>query len=172
MLAEAAQIVPHLPGPGEALHAIMTGRFDLTALLMVILDKSAVPCERLRMATLAYSKRNVYEIAGLLDSGRVKAATLLCSSFFQRQSREEFLFGRRELAQARGCRLAAARNHCEVVCLHFADGRKLVTEGSANLRTNSNREQIALFHHDDLHDWHAAWIDAEVAKHACQEEEG
>src|SRR4051795_13592492 len=78
MLAEAAQIVPPLPGPGESLHAIMTGRYDLTALLMVILDRFAVPCERLRMATLAYSKRNVYEIAGLLDSGKVKAATLLC----------------------------------------------------------------------------------------------
>ncbi len=166
MLAEAAEIVPHLPAPGESLHAIMTGRYDLTALLMVVLDRFAVRCDRLRVAMLAFSKRNVYELAGLIDAGKVVALTLLCSSFFRRQNPEEYQFGHGELVQARACRLAATRNHCKVMCLHFADGRKLTFEGSANLRTNSNREQIALFHHDGLHDWHAAWIDAEVANHA------
>jgi hypothetical protein len=35
----------------------------------------------------------------------------------------------------------------------------LVFEGSANLRTNGNIEQFALFHDAGLHDGHAAWID-------------
>jgi hypothetical protein len=38
-------------------------------------------------------------------------------------------------------------------------------EGSANLRTNANWEQLAVILDDGLHDWHAAWIDALVTKH-------
>jgi hypothetical protein len=46
-----------------------------------------------------------------------------------------------------------------VTCLEFTDGLKLVFEGSANLRTNNNREQFCLVNSAELHDWHAAWID-------------
>jgi hypothetical protein len=46
----------------------------------------------------------------------------------------------------------------------MASGDKLTLEGSANLRTNSNREQFCLIHDPGLHDWHAAWIDSEVAR--------
>ena len=45
------------------------------------------------------------------------------------------------------------------MALHFTDGAKMVFEGSANLRTNGNIEQFALFNDAGLHDWHAAWID-------------
>jgi hypothetical protein len=38
----------------------------------------------------------------------------------------------------------------------------MVLEGSANLRTNSNREQFCLLNHPGLHDWHATWIDETV----------
>ena len=35
----------------------------------------------------------------------------------------------------------------------------MVFEGSANLRTNGNREQLAVIRDRALHDWHATWID-------------
>jgi hypothetical protein len=44
-------------------------------------------------------------------------------------------------------------------------GAKLSLEGSANLRSNGNREQFALVNDASLHDWHAAWIDDLVARH-------
>jgi hypothetical protein len=42
-------------------------------------------------------------------------------------------------------------------------------EGSANLRSNGNQEQLALFTDPELHDFHAAWIDALLAKHETEE---
>jgi hypothetical protein len=39
-----------------------------------------------------------------------------------------------------------------------------VLEGSANLRTNGNREQLLLCHDRALHAWHAQWIDALVSR--------
>jgi hypothetical protein len=41
----------------------------------------------------------------------------------------------------------------------------LTAEGSANLRSNGNREQLLLADGAGLHDWHAGWIDALVSAH-------
>jgi hypothetical protein len=51
-----------------------------------------------------------------------------------------------------------------VVCYDYEDGSALVLEGSANLRTNGNREQLALVRDRALHDWHAQWIEALVSR--------
>jgi hypothetical protein len=70
-----------------------------------------------------------------------------------------------ELAEHRGQTVAPARCHTKVSCLAFADGLRLVFEGSANLRTNKNVEQMTAVNDPGLHDWHAAWIDQKVREH-------
>jgi hypothetical protein len=52
-----------------------------------------------------------------------------------------------------------------VSCLAFADGLRLVFEGSANLRTNKNVVQMTVVNDAGLHDWHSAWIDQKVRDH-------
>jgi hypothetical protein len=52
-----------------------------------------------------------------------------------------------------------------VVTLAFADGLRLVFEGSANLRTNRNTENLCVVNDPGLHDGHAAWIDHKVREH-------
>ena len=46
----------------------------------------------------------------------------------------------------------------------FASGDKIVCEGSGNLRENGNKENLLIAHDAGLHDFHAAYIDAEVTK--------
>ena len=46
-----------------------------------------------------------------------------------------------------------------MVCFDLGPGDGLVFEGSANLRTNRNREQLTAIRDRPTHDWHAAWID-------------
>lgn len=158
MLRESADILAHLPGPGESLHALMTGLYDFLTLVGHVITHHPAPCAELRIATLAFNSRNTHEIAQLFDSGAVQSVSLLCSDFFAKHSKAEFAEAVREF-QARGMPIAAPRSHAKVTCLHFTDGAKLVFEGSANLRTNGNIEQFALFNDPELHDWHAAWID-------------
>ena len=67
-------------------------------------------------------------------------------------------------------RLAAARSHCKVVCFDLGPCDGLVFEGSANLRTNGNREQLTATRDRALHDWHAAWIDELVSAHGQDEQ--
>jgi hypothetical protein len=47
-------------------------------------------------------------------------------------------------------------------CFDFADGSVLVAEGSSNLRSNRNVENLMLCADRGLHDHHAAFIDSMV----------
>jgi hypothetical protein len=161
-LHEAAEVLAVLPGPGEALHALMTGRYDLTDLLAVLLERFGPAA--LKVATLSFNQRNTVDLLAWLDAAKVTALDLLCSSFFRDHNGELFRAFRQDLHQ-RGGRLAAARNHAKVVCLAFQSGERFALEGSANLRTNSNQEQFALVHDAALYDWHAAWITDKVSQH-------
>ncbi len=164
-LREAKEVLAVMPGPGASLHAIMTGRYDLADLIDAAMGKLGT-IDHLRIATLSFNGRNVDCMASWLESRRVVRLTMLCSRFFYEHN--PGLFDRlRDVLQKHGQdnRIAASRNHCKVVCLHCVDGQRLAMEGSANLRTNSNREQFTMIHDATLHDWHAAWITEQVLKH-------
>ena len=162
-LREAADVLAVLPGPGETLHAVMTGRYDLMQLLAALIGQLG-RCEIARYATLSYNRKNLAEIIRLFDSGAVGKMTLLCSAFFRDHNKDLWTETLAEFRN-RGQRAAASRSHCKVATLACADGRKFVLEGSANLRTNSNKEQFCLTHDAAVSDWYGAWIDAEVSKH-------
>src|SRR5262245_6040613 len=69
-IAEAAETLAHLPGPGESLHAVMTARLDMTDVLNALLDKLG-RCETARVATLGYNRRNFKTMLTWLDAGKV-----------------------------------------------------------------------------------------------------
>jgi hypothetical protein len=167
-LQAAADVIPHLPRPGESVHCLMTGLFDFMLVLTVLIQSRPAKCETLRLTTLAFSRRNVQELCRLIDSRFVERLTLLASDFMARSNAAVYQGALEELAQARGQTVASARCHAKVACLAFADGSRLVFEGSANLRTNKNVEQLTCIHDAGLHDWHAHWIDAEVLRDGLQ----
>jgi hypothetical protein len=154
--------------PGEGLHTLLTGYFDFALVLTCVLRSRSVPCEALRVATLSFSKRNVQEMARWLDEGLVRSLTVLCSDFMREGNAATYFGAVKELSEQRGQAVAAARCHAKVACLHFGDGLWLVFEGSMNLSTNRNTEQMCVVNDPGLHDWHAAWIDEKVNEHAVE----
>lgn len=164
-IKRAAEVLTVLPEEGESLHGILLGYFDLCSLLLAMLDKVGSPCSRLRIATLSFSKRNVAELAVLLDAGTVRRLDLLTSDFQREHDSEILEFALQELRVKRGQRLAAARSHCKIVSLALDDGRRYVIEGSANLRTSRNAEQFSMSRDDGLHDFYASWFDGMVSAH-------
>jgi hypothetical protein len=179
MAKEAAELLPHLPmKKGTATHCLLTGRADLMVVLAEALahycglaQQAGSACRHLRIATLSFNDRNTSEMAALLQAGRVEKLTLLCSLFFRQHNAAEYAEAKRQAAQFPDrWSIAAARNHAKVVCMDLG-GRKIVAEGSANLRSNGNSEQLSVIVDDQLHDWHAQWIDDMVSKHAREETE-
>jgi hypothetical protein len=99
------------------------------------------------------------------------ALTLLVSVFFREHNKPLHEHAVEELREFPSVKVGAARSHCKVTLFDLGDGDALVFEGSANLRTNKNREQLAAFRDRELHDWHAAWIDELVSADDGKKEE-
>lgn len=156
----AAELLPDLPRPGEAVHCLMLGTFDLCQVITAV-ARPLPYLRHLRIATLCYSKRNVAELCSLLEARHPDSLTLtlLVSEFFREHNKELHERAAEQLSAFPYVRVAVARSHCKVVCFDLGEGDGLVFEGSANLRTNKNREQLAAVRDRPLHDWHAAWID-------------
>lgn len=157
----AAELLPELPAPGEAIHCLMLGTFDLCQVIAATL-KLAPNCRHLRIATLCFSKRNAAELLGFLETYPALLMTLLVSTFFQGHNKElseRFVEMLKEYPQAR---MVAARTHAKVVTFDLGEEDGLVFEGSANLRTNGNREQLTAIRDAELCHWHSAWIDSLV----------
>ena len=163
-IAEAKAVLAHLPRPGESLHAVVTARLDLTDVIGALLERLG-HCERMMVATLGYNARNLRTMLAWLDSGAVGSLLLVASIFFRAHQGALWEETLEELRQ-RKQRAACCHSHAKVVAMAFTSGERLSIEGSANLCGNgSGREQFALINDPGLHDWHAAWIAALVAKH-------
>jgi hypothetical protein len=167
-IAEARAVLEHLPSLGESLHAVCTARMDLTDVIGALFSQLG-RCDRMRIATLGYHRRNLGTMLAWLDTGAVGVLSLVASIFFRSHNGDLWDETRAEL-QRRKQRAACCHSHAKVVTLAFATGQRLSIEGSANLCGNgSGREQFALIHDGGLHDFHAAWIDALVTKHEGNE---
>ncbi len=167
-LAEAKQVLDHLPGPGESLHAVITARLDLTDVINALLDKLG-RCDCMAVATLGFNRKNLRMMLGWLDSGAVASLTLNASFFFR--SHQGALWSE-TLAEfrKRGQRAAVAASHAKVAALSFADGTRLAIEGSSNLcASGSSREQIAVINDPELTAWHSQWISDLVTRHEGDE---
>ena len=140
----------------------MLGTFDLCQVIIATVNR--VPsCRHLRIATLCFSKRNAAELLGLLESRPALRLTLLVSAFFRSHNKELFEGFAADLQDlADRASIAAARSHAKVVAFDLGDGDGLVFEGSANLRTNGNREQLTAIRDAELCKWHSEWIDSLV----------
>ena len=165
----AAELLPELPRPGEAVHALMLGTFDLCQVIGAT-AKLLPDLRHLRIATLCYSKRNAAELSALLEARPGLALTLLVSVFFVANNKAGHEQTVAELTAFPNVKVAAARSHCKVVCFDFGERDGLTFEGSANLRGNKNREQLAVIRDRPLHDFHATWIDDLVSKRHAEEE--
>lgn len=159
-VANAAKQIDHLPAPGWSLHCIMGGNYHGFDIIPAIQTLAACTITEITIATLSFSKRNLSNLALMIDQGKVGTVNLLTSDYFAKADALIYGAAKRELIEKRnGHRLAFTRNHAKVMCIATADNRRFVVESSANLRSCVNFEQFALFHDRALFDWHKDWID-------------
>ena len=78
MLAAADEVLSVLPGPGESVHCLMTGFYDLMHVIVRLIDRLG-PCPSLKIATLSYNARNLAELSHLVETGGAVTVSLLCS---------------------------------------------------------------------------------------------
>jgi hypothetical protein len=154
---DAMKILHDLPGPGESLHGVLSGRFALFDLIPALINVTDQPIDDLTLATLSFSKYNAADLLNLIDAGKVKNVGLLISYFFKAQNRplyDALVPQLREL----GFPVLSMRVHAKLILARMADGTKYVIESSANLRSCDNVEIFVMTRDDALYDFHHQWI--------------
>ena len=143
-----------IPDAGEAFHCINRGMYALWDLVPAI-AQLATPAkiEQLHIATLGFSKQNADALFAMLDAGKIGAATLLCSHYFSATSKEIYDHAAAGMAHRRQ-RFLSMRTHAKLLVIAISDGRRLVVEASANLRSCKNIEQFSIFNDSGLYRFH------------------
>lgn len=150
-------VLDHLPGPGDRTHCILRGDFVLCDIIPAIIDARGT-CSRLHVATLGLSAANAGQLANLRTRGLIGEITIVCSHYFAQVAKATTY--REVTTRLEGlARFIITRCHAKVICLPTATGDHFVIEGSANLRSSDNTEQMVIFNDPDLLAWHVAWME-------------
>lgn len=143
---------------GDRLHAITSGDFIYSDLLLRLIARHGKP-ESATITTLSMSVKNVEAIAAMLKHDPFPLHLVL-SHYFKNTNGEIFR-AIEELLIAPGFpgfRITIGRSHAKVALFEYQE-KCFVIEGSANLRSSSNIEQIFAVQDREVFDFHRAWIE-------------
>jgi hypothetical protein len=157
-LQTAQEAIGSLPGPDEATHLIVSGRFALWRLVPAALALADCSIDELLIGTLGFSRANIDGLCALLDSGRVKTLHLLASHYFKGTSGPTYQHAADLLASRPKARFVSLRTHAKLLLMKFSDGRRLTVESSANLRSCQNIEQMTLIGDPAVFEFHREWM--------------
>jgi hypothetical protein len=168
MLGNAIKHIERLPEPGEYLHCVINGSYDPWFVVPAVLRLAApATIAHLWVATLGYNRTNILNMVQLLDAKAIARVSLICSLYFRSVERDiwdELYNG----LTSRGQRVVSVRSHCKILGFEMSDGRRFLSQGSANLRSSSNLEQFVMTQDGELLAFHTAWMD-DVIKGAAIE---
>ncbi|MGD0091537.1 MAG: hypothetical protein ABSE73_16585 [Planctomycetota bacterium] len=139
----AAEVLGGLPAPGETWHCVIPpAKYDFFSLIdaMLVLAGPATITD-LYLASLGFNAKNAGRLLELLDCGAVQRCRLLVSVYWQCQDSEADTIA---VLRARLTWFTAALAHLKIIAAAFTDGRFIVAEGSANLRSCSSYEQFTV----------------------------
>jgi hypothetical protein len=140
----ATRILDRLPEPGEVLHLVLDGSFDLCHLIPRVIELAGEPCDRLDLATLGFHDATVETLCRLTEAAKVRRVRLLCSHYFRSVDTDLWARAHRRLTD-HGHTLYVARNHAKLQLYAFRSGRAVTLMSSANLRSCRNAESAVLF---------------------------
>lgn len=163
-LGNAIEHIGRLPDPGESFHLVTEKRYSLMHVIPATLQLAApIALKRLTVITLSFSQANMVDLLTLFDSGQVAHIDFLYSIYFKSNEKDNCERLAYELT-TRGCRVFAGLIHAKILLMELDDGRALVAEASANLRSCSSVEQITLTHDRALLEFHSQWVETVLAK--------
>jgi hypothetical protein len=153
----ALAVLQHLPeNPSDRTHCAFRGDFVLCDLIPAIIALRG-RCPHLTIATLGLSAANADALGILRARDLIGDLTIICSHYFAQVDKATTY--REIVARLEGlATIITTRCHAKIICLPTASGDSYVLEGSANLRSSDNTEQVAIFNDAELLAFHCAWL--------------
>jgi hypothetical protein len=136
---------------------IIDGTFIAGDFIEAFITGHNLHVKRLFISTLSMSLENADSLKNLLAGDFVDELSLIVSDYFYSHERNGLIpYLYQELdSEAGKFQLAVAGTHCKIALIETHCGLKIVLHGSANLRSSSNTEQIAIEEDAELFEFNA-----------------
>ena len=157
----ARRLLTPLPRAGESVHALLAGDFVLAAMVPAMLDALG-PCAAW-LSSLGTNAPAAAVFAGLLREGQLTSLDVVLSHFFANADKETFLLIRQTIEDVGG-RVIATRSHTKLALFEPQTGPgRYVFEGSGNLRSSLNMEQLCISNDAKLFRFYRRWFNEILA---------
>lgn len=133
---------------------VVDGTFIFGDLIEALLVKNNIRCKKLTICTLSMSENNIDSLSNLIEAGYILELNIIISDFFYSHERHNLIkYMYEKLDIDNKFQLAVASSHMKVTTFETMAGSKVVVDGSANLRSSSNLEQLRIEENADVYDF-------------------
>lgn len=141
-----------LPEKGCKYFVVLSGRFIAGDFIEAFVTEHNIHVKKMTISTLSMSENNVDSLKNLFVGEFVDSLDLIISDYFFSHERRNLIpYIYQELDIEDRFQLAVAGTHCKLCLIETHDGRFFVMHGSANLRSSSNIEHIAIEENKELY---------------------
>ncbi len=157
--AKALEDLCDEPKEGEQWRIVTEKQFNAYALILHVLQTRKI--SELYLAVYRINEPTVDAITEMLDSGKIKKATFIISSFFnQTKKPERWAIKLKDYCDAHpaNTRHCYTHNHAKVVCIKTTKNEFFVFEGSGNMSDNARVEQYIYERCKATYDFHKSWM--------------
>ena len=137
--------------------AFVSGNFVFGDFVEALVDLGMLSVRRMSLMTLSLNDENIDSIRNIIEWQNVERLDLVVSDYWFTHERKpgglvDYLF--RELTvEGMELNIAFAAVHCKTWCIETRNGNYLTIQGSANLRSSRNIEQVHISPNRDLFDF-------------------
>lgn len=134
---------------------LINGSFVFGDFIEALFIEKNIKAVKMVISTLSLNQNNIDSLRTLLELGYVDDLTLIVSDYFFSHERGNLIqYAYDVLDVDDKFQLAVARTHTKICFFETAGGKKIVTHGSANLRTSDNIEQFTIEINESLYDFY------------------
>lgn len=133
---------------------IIKGTFIFGDFIEALIVENNWSVERLSISTLSMSENNVDSLRNLIDGGFVEKLDLIVSDHFfshERHNLVPYIYEQLDIEDK--FQFAVCGSHCKIGLISTKCGKKIIMDGSANLRSSGNIEQFRIEEDENLHDF-------------------
>ena len=137
--------------------AFVSGNFVFGDFVEALVDLGRLSVKRMSLMTLSLNDENIDSIRNIIEWQNVERFDLVVSDYWFAHERHEgglvgYLFDELTV-DGMELNVAFAAVHCKTWCIETKNGNRLTIQGSANLRSSRNIEQVHISPSHDLFDF-------------------
>ena len=142
--------------------AYVSGDFVFGDFMEALVDLGKLSARRMCVQTLSLNDENIDSIRNIVEWEQVERLDVVLSDYWYAHERKKgglvgYLFDEWDLPGLE-LHVAFCRNHAKVWTVETRSGNALTVQGSANLRSSDNIEQLHISPDKGLHDFCAGYI--------------